>query len=155
MGAVSKSGLDDLSWRLLDALQEDGRMSYAEIGRKLGLSPPAVAERMRRLEDLGVVTGYRPVIDRARLGRPITAFIRLRTPSENYPRIDAFARERPEVLECHHVTGEDSHVFKVACASIQHLDRMILRLAPFGPTTTTIVLSTQAEGEPIARESGE
>lgn len=145
MTVDSKPALDDLHWRLLDLLREDARLPFAELGRRLGLSAPAVAERVRRLEDLGVLKGFRPVLDRARLGWPVTAFVRLRASRSDYPRIESLVSERPEILECHHVAGEDSFVLKVACTSIPHLDRLVDRLSAFGATSTTLVLSSWVE----------
>jgi Lrp/AsnC family leucine-responsive transcriptional regulator len=155
MGRKNEEDIDEISWRLLEALQENARLSYAELARRVGLSPPSVAERMRRLEDIGVITGYGVRLDRSKLGYALTAFIRLKTPNENYRRVEALAHSQPEILECHHVAGEDSFVLKVAAASVKHLDRLILKLAPFGPTTSTIVLGTKVEDKPVTRSVGD
>ena len=149
MTSDSKVTVDDIGVRLLRALQDNARMSFADLARVVGLSPPAVAERVRRLEELGVIAGYRAVIDRSRLGIGLTAFIRARVPSDQYARIDSLAREMPEILECHHVTGDDGFVFKVWARSVQHLDQIILRLAPFAATASSIVLSTKVENKSI------
>ena len=141
--------LDSIGHRLLEALQDNARLSFAELGRRVGLSAPAVAERVRRFEDLGIVTGYAAVVDRARLGYGLTAFIRLRTSSDRYGRIAELASSMPEILECHHVTGEDGFVMKVVARSVPHLDAMIVKLAPFATTTSSVVLSTQVEAKPI------
>src|SRR3546814_8377519 len=126
----SKEKIDEVGWRILEALQRNERMNFAELGRLVGLSAPAVAERVKRLEDRGVLTGYQAQVDRAKLGYGLTAFIRMRTSSDTYPRIDALVRDMPEILECHHVTGEDAFIMKVIAQSIGHLDEIILRLAP-------------------------
>ena len=141
--------LDPTGRKLLEALQENARLSFAELGRRVGLSAPAVAERVRRLEDLGIIAGYTAMVDRTRLGYGLTAFIRLRTSSDRYGRIAELASSMPEVLECHHVTGEDGFVMKVIARSVSHLDAVIVRLAPFAQTTSSIVLSTQEEAKPI------
>lgn len=146
----SEEILDEIGVILLDALQQDARLSYADLGRRVGLSPPAVAERIRRLEASGVITGYRAQVSRPKLGYGLTAFIRLKAASDQYDRIDALAGATPEVLECHHVTGEDGFILKVIARSVAHLDQVILDLAPYAATTSSIVLSTQAEGKPVA-----
>ncbi len=115
--------LDATGWRLLQELQEDARLSFAELGRRVGLSTPAVAERVRNLEAAGLVRGYRAEIDLAKLGLPILAFVRMSVVGDVLGRITAVAQELPEVLECHRGTGDDSFVMKVAVASVEHLGR--------------------------------
>ena len=145
-----KPRLDDIDRLLIGELQRDARSSYAHLGRLTGLSAPAAAERVRRLEDVGVFLGYRARVDRVLLGYGLTAFIRLKVPSGLYPRIDALAEEMPEILECHHVTGEDGFIIKLIARDVTHLDELIARIAPFAATTSSIVLSTRLEGKPIA-----
>jgi Lrp/AsnC family transcriptional regulator, leucine-responsive regulatory protein len=141
MSAI-KIDIDDINRILLRALSENARMSYAELGRLVDLSPPAVAERVRRLEEQGLVRGYRIEIDRSLLGYEFTAIIRMRASAEGYHKLQAILADWPEFLECYHTTGEDTLFFKVACQSIQHLDAVMLRLAPYGATTSALVLST-------------
>lgn len=151
MGAELARLLDPIGRRLLAALQEDARLTYGELGARVGLSPPAVAERMRRLEEAGVITGYRAQIDMAKLGVPITAFIRCNSPG---PQIGAIARAAPEVLECHRVTGSDAFILKVVVASVAHLETLIDRFLPYGQSTTSIVLSSPVpERGSMSRES--
>lgn len=138
----SKGPLDDIGRTLLAALERDARLSFAELGRLVGLSPPAVADRVRRLEDQGIVTGYRAVIDRARLGQAITAFVRLRTTPEHYPAVRRLAGSCRDIVECHHLTGDDAFILKVAAASMAEIDTLITRLGTLGATSTAIVLST-------------
>src|SRR5438270_985214 len=107
MAFDSSANLDDVDWRLVEALQEDGRMSFAELGRRVSLSPPAVAERVRRLEQAGVITGYRAEIDPRKLGYELTAIIRIRPAASQLQRIVELAIEIPQVGECHRITGED------------------------------------------------
>jgi Lrp/AsnC family transcriptional regulator, leucine-responsive regulatory protein len=149
--------LDDTDWKLLEALQEDARLSYAELGRRLALSPPAVTERVRRLETLGVVTGYRAMIDPERVGLGIQATIRLViSSSRECLTIGDRLRDVPEVLECYRVTGADSHVLRVACRSIRHLDEVIARIMPeSGETVTSVVLSTPVPWHPVTRSLAE
>lgn len=142
--------LDATGWRLLQELQEDARLSFAELGRRVGLSTPAVAERVRNLEAAGLVRGYRAEIDLAKLGLPILAFVRMSVVGDVLGRITAVAQELPEVLECHRGTGADSFIMKVAVASVEHLEHLIDRLTPFGSTSTSIVLSSPVPRRTIA-----
>jgi Lrp/AsnC family transcriptional regulator, leucine-responsive regulatory protein len=140
--SIRKARLDPIDWRILEELQRDARLSAAELGRRVHLSPPAVAARVGRLEDTGVIAGYRADLSLAALGREVLAFVRVRSASGAHrPFLDAIA-DRQEVLECHHVTGEDCFVVKVAAASLAHLEEVVAELARFGATTTSIVFST-------------
>src|SRR4051812_14480847 len=105
---------DDIDRKLLKELQQDARMSFAELGRRVGLTTPAVIERVRKLEDAGIITGYRAEVDTARIGLPITAFIRMSITGVDYSHIIEVAQESKEVLECHRGTGGDSFIMKVA-----------------------------------------
>lgn len=134
--------LDDAGWQILTALQNNGRLSFAELGRRVNLSLPAVAERVRKMEEAGVITGYHAAVSMDRLGLSISAFIRVSTSQEGCARVMALAAERPEIRECHRVTGTDSYVMKVAVSSIAHLEALIDRLMPLGPFSTSIVLSS-------------
>jgi len=134
--------LDEIDRKLLKELQEDARTSYAELGRRVGLTTPAVIERVRKLEDARIVTGYRAEVDAARVGLPISAFVRMSITGIDYSHIIEVAQQSNEVLECHRATGDDSFIMKVAVASVEHLQQVIDRLTPYGITTTTIVLSS-------------
>ena len=134
--------LDDIDRKILRELQEDARTSYAELGRRVGLTTPAVIERVRKLEDAGIITGYSAEIDTGRVGLPITAFVRMSITGVDYSHIIEVAKESTEVLECHRGTGGDSFIMKIAVSSVEHLQEMIDRLTPYGITTTTIVLSS-------------
>lgn len=134
--------IDDIDRHILIQLQTDARVSYAELGRRVGLTTPAVIERVRKLEDGGIITGYRARIDTAKVGLPITAFIRMSITGVDYSHIIEVAEESNEVLECHRGTGGDSFIMKVAVRSVEHLQEVIDRLTPYGITTTTIVLSS-------------
>lgn len=150
----TKLRLDAVGRTLVLALQENARASYAELGRLVGLSPPAVAERVKRLEEQGVLKGFRAEVDRARMGYSLSAFVRLRCRADKFPAVEEFARAVPEVVECHEVAGEDAYVFKVIARSIQHLDETLLRLAAFGATTSSIILSSPVSGRVLKPAEG-
>src|SRR5689334_24132082 len=133
---------DDIDKKVLTELQQDARISFAELGRRVGLTTPAVIERVRKLEDAGVITGYRAEIDTSKVGLPIMAFIRMSNSGVDYSHIIEVAQGSNEVLECHRGTGGDSFIMKVAVSSVEHLQEMIDRFTPYGITTTTIVLSS-------------
>jgi Lrp/AsnC family leucine-responsive transcriptional regulator len=134
--------LDTTGRKILAALQANARLSFSQLGRQVGLSQPAVAERVKRFEAEGLITGYHAQLDAAKLGLPIQAFVRLVTPPEKYPRFLKLMASWPEVLECHHVSGGDSFVLKVAVSSTAHLEELIGRFTTFGPTTTSIIMSS-------------
>ena len=134
--------IDEIYRKILQELQVDARVSYAELVRRVGLTTPAVIERVRKLEDSGVITGYRAEIDTAKVGLPITAFVRMSITGVDYSHIIEVAEQSTEVLECHRGTGGDSFIMKIAVSSVEHLQEVIDRLVPYGITTTTIVLSS-------------
>ncbi|GGF28197.1 transcriptional regulator [Aliidongia dinghuensis] len=151
MAVDSKVELDALDWRLLQALQRDARASYAELGRTVGLSPPAIAERVRRLEEAGVIQGYRAILDPAKVGLGITAVVRMRCPGEICSRLGDLIAHIPEVIDCRRVTGEDSGILTVVATSIPHLQEVIDELVAFGTTTTLVVTATAFRDRPIER----
>src|ERR1041384_5616528 len=136
---------------LLSHLVEDGRASYQSLADQVGLSRPAVMERVKRLEELGVIRGYTALLDRGRIGRPITAFVTVRYPASDYVGTEPWIlklRENPDILECHHVAGEDCYILKVAVPTVERLQSVLRALRPKGEpatTKTTIVLSTVFE----------
>ena len=133
---------DEIDRKILHELQQDARISYAELGRRVGLTTPAVIERVHKLEDSGIIIGFRADIDTAKVGLPITAFVRMSITGVDYSHIIEVAEESREVLECHRGTGGDSFIMKIAVSSVEHLQEVIDRLTPYGITTTTIVLSS-------------
>ncbi len=147
--------LDDIGWRLLEELQEDARLSYAELGRRVGLSTPAVMERVRKMEDAGIITGYRAEVNPERVGFHVTAFIRIALKLEVLPRLSSLFKEIPEIIECHRVTGHDSLILKVHVTSIGHLDRVIDRITPYGMPETSIVISTPIHRHRLERRIAE
>lgn len=141
--------IDAIDWKILKELQTDARISYAELGRRIGLTTPAAIERVRKLEDARIITGYRAEIDTAKVGLPITAFIRMSISGVDYSKIIEVAENAAEVLECHRGTGGDSFILKVAVGDVEHLQNLIDRLVPFGITTTSIVLSSPVKSRVI------
>ena len=134
--------LDETGWLLLQELQNNARLSYSELGQRVGLSSPAVADRMRKMEEAGIITGYRAEVNMARLGLPVTAIVRLGSMAgQSCQRTASQVSEVPEVLEVYRVTGSDAVVLKVAAASVDHLEHIIDRLTLYGQPTTSIVLS--------------
>lgn len=142
--------LDDTNRRLLLELQRDARLTLAELGRRVGLSSPAVAERLQRLERSGTVVGYRAELDPPALGLPLTAVIRIRPGAGQIQRVAEVARETHEVVECNRITGDDCYLIKVHLRDVQHLEQVIDRFTPFGQTTTSIVQSSPVPPRPIA-----
>ncbi|GGY45742.1 Lrp/AsnC family transcriptional regulator [Streptomyces omiyaensis] len=142
---------DATDWRILDALQAQGRASYAELARAVSMSPSAVTERVRRLEEAGVITGYTAVVDHERLGLPILAFVRLRYPTGNYKPFHDLVAVTPEVLEAHHVTGDDCFVIKVAARSMRHLEEISGKIGTLGSVTTSVVYSSPLPRRSVSR----
>jgi Lrp/AsnC family transcriptional regulator, leucine-responsive regulatory protein len=148
MAIESSALLDETGRNLLSALQEDARLSYAELGRRIGLSPAATAERLRRLEEAGIITGYRVEIDREALGLPVLAIVRLSCDGVKYRPFLKAVQAMDSVMECHHVTGGDAFILKVAAGSVEELGRVVEKLLDFGVPTTSIVFSS-----PVARRA--
>jgi Lrp/AsnC family transcriptional regulator, leucine-responsive regulatory protein len=148
-GAYESSVLDPLNRRLLQELQRDARVSIAELGRRISLSPPAVAERLQRLERAGVITGYRADVDPRAIGFPIAAIVRVRPASRQLQRIPEIARATPEVVECHRITGEDCYLLKLHLRAIDDLEELLDRFTPFGQTTTSIIHSSPVDRRPL------
>ena len=134
--------LDRVGVKILNALQENARLSFSEIGRQVALSSPAVIERVRKMEDAGIITGYHAKVEPEKVGLPVKAFIMLTTRAEQYSRIISLANRIPEILECYHVSGDESFVMKVVVSSVSHLETLIEQFGPHVQTKTLIVLSS-------------
>jgi Lrp/AsnC family leucine-responsive transcriptional regulator len=135
--------LDDTDWHILRELQADARLSYSELGRRVGLSSPAVQERVRKMEDFGVIAGYHVEIDLAKVGLPLLGYIRVANMrADEEEDLEKVAMNMPEVLECHHIIGQDCYIMKIAAASIQHLEQIIGKLRLYNSTVTSLVLSS-------------
>lgn len=131
--------LDHTDRRIIGELVADGRTPLAELGRRVNLSPPAVSERVARLEEAGVITGYRAVIDPRALGYQLTAIVRVKPAPGQLQRIPELALQIPEVGECHRITGEDCFYLKLHLRSIDELTTLLDRFLAFGETTTSII----------------
>jgi Lrp/AsnC family transcriptional regulator, leucine-responsive regulatory protein len=140
--------LDDINRRLLDELQRDGRVAFAELGRRVGLSAPAVAERVGRLEREGVITGYRAEVDPRAIGYTLAAVVRIRPFARQIHKIPEIAMQTPEIVECERITGEDCFLLRLHVRAMDDLEPVLDRFTPFGQTTTSIVHSA-----PVARRA--
>lgn len=143
--------LDDVDWHLLELLQEDGRLSFSELGRRVSLSGSAVTERVRRLEERGVITGYTASIDTSKLGLPIEALVRARVRSLDTPRFRTAVLPLPQVVSADHVTGEECWILRVLCRDTAELEGLVEKVQRYGETTTSLVLSSPLRSRPVPR----
>ena len=146
-----KVELDDTDWTILLRLQEDARTSIAALARTIGLSPTATTERVNRLLATGVISGFHATVDPARLGLPLLALIRLRPHPGASTVLRQEIEQSPDVLECHHTTGDDCFVIKVAARDMRHLEQITGRLAAHGDPTTSMVYSSPVPRRPFVR----
>ena len=144
---------DPINRRLLQELQDDARVTMAELGRRINLSAPAVAERVQRLESAGVITGYRAQVDPKAIGFPIAAVVRVRPTTTRLQKIPELARQIPEVVDCHRITGEDCFFVKLHLRSMDDLEEILDRFLVLGQTTTSIVHSSPIDGRPLPLEA--
>ncbi|MFF3374557.1 Lrp/AsnC family transcriptional regulator [Streptomyces sp. NPDC002680] len=135
--------LDATDWAILTEVQRDGRIPFTELARRVNLSASATKERVRRLEEAEVITGYRAEVNPERTGYPVMAVVRLKYPGPGtrHEPLRWLLAERPEILECLRTTGDDCYIMKVAATSTAHLEEIVDELAEFGSTTTNLVLS--------------
>jgi Lrp/AsnC family transcriptional regulator, leucine-responsive regulatory protein len=136
---INLRGIDSTDRKIIGELTTDGRVPLAELGRRVNLSSPAVAERVQRLERAGVITGYRAEIDPRALGYQLTAIVRVKPAAGQLPRIPELALEIPEVSECHRITGEDCFFLKIHLRSIDDLSLVLDRFLAYGETTTSLI----------------
>jgi Lrp/AsnC family transcriptional regulator, leucine-responsive regulatory protein len=139
--------LDSISWRLIESLQHNARLSFAELGRKVGLSTPAVAERIHRLEDAGIISGYHASLNMSKVGAAIRVLVRLTIPGGDLQisRTVTAIKELSEISRCHRITGDESFVIEASVVSIRHLEALIDRLSGLGATSTSTILSSPVE----------
>jgi len=141
--------LDEVNLRLLAELSANPRLTRSELARRIGLSAPAVTERVQRLERAGVIIGYRLDLDPATLGLPVTAFARIRPSPGQLPKVAEVAARLPQISECHRITGEDCFIVKVHAAAIDELEATLDEFLLYGTTTTSIVVSTPVPPRPL------
>ena len=134
--------LDQVNRSLLRELAAEPRITMSALARRVGMSAPAVSERIQRLERAGVITGYRVDISPAALGLPVTAFVRIRPTAGQLPRIAQLAKETPEISECHRISGEDCFLIKVHAATVEDLEKTLDCFLTYGQTISSIVVST-------------
>ena len=146
--------LDDVNLRLIEELQEDARLPLAELGRRVGLSAPAVGERLNRLQESGVITGYQATVDPRALGYALTAILRIRPAPRELPKVADLARATPEVVECHRITGEDCFFMKLHIRDVEHLEEVIDAFALYGQTTTSILQTSPVPRRGVALPKG-
>jgi Lrp/AsnC family transcriptional regulator, leucine-responsive regulatory protein len=146
--------IDAVDGRLIAELQEDARLTIAELGRRVGLSAPAVADRLRRLERDGVITGYAADVDPRALGYTLSVVLRIRPAPRELKKVAELAQRTPEVVECHRITGDDCYFMRLWVRDVDHLEEVIDRFAPYGQTTTSIVQSSPVPGRAVPLEAG-
>lgn len=145
----SRELLDATNVRLLAALRDDPRLSMSALARRVGMSAPAVTERIARLERTGVIRGYRVDIDPAAVGLPVAAWVRVRPGPGQLPKLAELAADTAEVVECHRITGEDCFLMKVHVPAIDRLEDVLDRFLPYGQTTSSIVVSSPVPPRPV------
>jgi Lrp/AsnC family leucine-responsive transcriptional regulator len=133
---------DARNLQIVRLLQADPRTPISELARRIGMSAPAAKERLVRLEEAGVIRGYRLELDPSALGLPVTMYVRVRPAAGQLPKVIELARSLPQVVECHRITGEDCFIVKVHLDAIENLDQVLDRFLAFGQTTTSIVQSS-------------
>jgi Lrp/AsnC family leucine-responsive transcriptional regulator len=141
--------LDATDWQILSELQADGRLSFNQLGKRVNLSPPAVADRVRRLEETGVIVGYKAQVDPARAGQPLAAFVQMRCTTGRCLLKTTRSEDFPEVLEIHKLSGNSCTMLRVRVASMLHLEGLFERLGEHGEINTHVVLSTEFEGRAV------
>ena len=140
--------IDEIDIKLLAELQEDARVSNAELGRRVGLSAPAVAERVARLVETGAISGFHAAVDPRALGLTLSAILRIRPAPRELPKVAQLARETPEVVECHRITGEDCYLVRLHVRDVEQLEELIDRFAFLGQTTTSIMQTSPVAPRP-------
>lgn len=141
--------MDTTDHKIIDILQQDGRISMKDLGKIVGLTSPAVSERVKRLEESGIIEGYKAIVSPDALGRVIKAFIHISLPSKKYEEFITVARQDPRIVECHHVTGDDCSLLKVVVRDMFELENVIDTIKKIGSTKTSVILSTPIQSKAI------
>ncbi|MFG1711262.1 Lrp/AsnC family transcriptional regulator [Nonomuraea sp. M3C6] len=147
--AYEPKEIDALDLRIVTELQLDARVSFAELGRRVSLSAPAVAERVRRLEEAGVITGYHAEVDPRALGFPVTVMVRIRPEIRELQRIAKIAKEVPQIVECYRMTGDDCFYFTMHLRSVDELEHILDLFTPYGQTTTSLIHTASVPRRPL------
>ena len=143
--------IDDLNWKILNCLQDNARESFANIGRKVGLTPPAVAERVKKLEDIGILTGYKAVVSHTEAGYQLKAIITLRAFMGKLKPFLQKVNSFTEVINCHRITGNENIIMQVVLKDQFHLEQFIDKLIQYGEARTHIILSDVVSDAPIVK----
>jgi Lrp/AsnC family leucine-responsive transcriptional regulator len=147
--AYEPKGVDAIDLRILTELQLNARLSLAELGRRVCLSAPAVGERVQRLEESGVITGYHAEVDPRAVGFPVTVMVRVSPAVRELARIAKIAEEIPEIVECYRMTGDDCYYFTMHLRSVDRLEPILDRFTPYGRTTTSLIQSAPVPRRPL------
>ena len=149
---ILNRGLDDFHWKIIQELQKDARITNVEIGKRIGLSSPAVAERVKKLEEEGYIKGYRTVVDYDKLGLSVRVFIHYKATKITHAEMIKIVDKMPEVIEWHAITGSHCSMLKVVVASTKELESLIEKLQEFGETSTSIILSSNTTPKIIGQQ---
>ncbi|RQH07135.1 Lrp/AsnC family transcriptional regulator [Paraburkholderia dinghuensis] len=143
--------MDELDWKVLSLLQHNARMTYTELARQIQLSVPAATERVKRLEDAGIIEGYTAKVNAAAAGYAVSALIAITVPQPAKAKFLKLLDSIPQILECHHVTGADSYIIRLVSASMANLERLIEQINLYGETRTSIIMSTPLPARALKR----
>jgi Lrp/AsnC family leucine-responsive transcriptional regulator len=149
MTGPATSNIDDIDCEILAELQSNARIAFAELGRRVGLSTPAVIERVHRLEERRVIVGYRTLVDPAKVGLPVRAFVKVTVAGDMLAKFSTLVRTLPEVLECHRVTGAESFMVQVAVRDVLHMEEVIDAMMPYVSTNTSMILASPVSSNSI------
>ncbi|MGL5642854.1 MAG: Lrp/AsnC family transcriptional regulator [Paraclostridium sp.] len=141
--------MDVTDCKIIELLQADGRISMKDLGKIVGLTSPAVSERVKRLEESGIIQGYKAIVNPDKLGRVIKSFINISLPSDNYLNFIEYAKGDNRIVECHHITGDDCLLLKVIVKDMYELEQVIDKIKQVGRTKTSVILSTIIEAKSI------
>ncbi|MFA9422564.1 MAG: Lrp/AsnC family transcriptional regulator [Sedimentibacter sp.] len=141
--------MDQTDLKIISIMQQDGRISMKELGKVVSLSPPAVAERVKRLEDVGIIEKYKAVVNNEKVGKPICVLINASIKPEKQEKFLDFANKAEEIVECHHVTGPHSMIMKAYLREMSHLEELVGKIQFYGNTETYIIMSSPIEGKEI------
>lgn len=144
--------MDRTDYRILEILQQDGRVSMKDLGKLVGLTAPAVSERVKKLEEAHIIKGYKAIVNASKLNKNISAFIDIAMAADKYNTFLKYAQEKNEIIECHHVTGGDCMTIKVLVSNMLDLEHLIDDIKKMGNTQTSLILSSPIESKAITVE---